>query len=198
MKPLDHAHMLEAARLTHAGRLEEATALLQRVLVGTPGSATPATGSAAQTFPPIVGGKIVADPTSASAAAIPVARRLTPQTLDWKAKLPGLHGRSVQAADVAPSTGHYLSGSFSNASGSRSYKLYVPSRQGDQPRPLIVMLHGCTQSADDFAAGTRMNFAAETCGCLVVYPEQPQAANASKCWNWFRSGDQFVTKASRR
>ena len=192
MKPLDHAHMLEVARLTHAGRLREATALLQRVLGGTPGSATPATGSAAmQTFPPIVGGKIVADPTSASAAAIPVARRLTPQTLDWKAKLPGLQSRSVQAADVAPSTGHYLSGSYSNASGSRSYKLYVPSRQGDQPRPLIVMLHGCTQSADDFAAGTRMNFAAETSGCLVVYPEQPQAANASKCWNWFRSGDQI-------
>jgi poly(hydroxyalkanoate) depolymerase family esterase len=52
------------------------------------------------------------------------------------------------------------------------------------------MLHGCTQSADDFAAGTRMNFAAVARGCFVVYPEQPQAANASKCWNWFRSGDQ--------
>jgi poly(hydroxyalkanoate) depolymerase family esterase len=52
------------------------------------------------------------------------------------------------------------------------------------------MLHGCAQSADDFAAGTRMNFAAEGRGCFVVYPEQPQTANASKCWNWFRSSDQ--------
>ena len=52
------------------------------------------------------------------------------------------------------------------------------------------MLHGCLQTADDFSAGTRMNFAAEESSCFVVYPEQPAAANASKCWNWFRPGDQ--------
>ena len=91
---------------------------------------------------------------------------------------------------MAPSAGSYISGSFANVAGSRSYKLYIPSRHCDGPAPLIVMLHGCTQSADDFAAGTRMNFAAEARGCFVAYPEQPQAANASKCWNWFRSSDQ--------
>jgi len=52
------------------------------------------------------------------------------------------------------------------------------------------MLHGCLQSADDFSAGTRMNFAAEESSCFVVYPEQPAAANASKCWNWFKQSDQ--------
>jgi poly(hydroxyalkanoate) depolymerase family esterase len=78
---------------------------------------------------------------------------------------------------------------FRHRASVRSYKLFVPARLAAAP-PLIVMLHGCTQSADDFAAGTRMNRLAAEQGFLVVYPEQTTTANPSKCWNWFKAHDQ--------
>ena len=93
-------------------------------------------------------------------------------------------------SDIVPDGTRFIEGTFSNAAGSRTYKLFIPSRSQGQQLPLLVMLHGCTQSPDDFAAGTRMNFLAEEQNCFVVYPEQPSGANQAKCWNWFRAGDQ--------
>ena len=55
---------------------------------------------------------------------------------------------------------------------------------------LLVMLHGCGQDPDDFAAGTRMNEHADREGFLVVYPAQAVAANAAGCWNWFDEAHQ--------
>ena len=89
-----------------------------------------------------------------------------------------------------PEGARFIKGTYSSPAGSRTYKLFIPSRYREQPLPLIVMLHGCTQSPDDFAAGTRMNLLAEEHNCFVAYPAQPSQANQAKCWNWFRKTDQ--------
>lgn len=104
-----------------------------------------------------------------------------------------VHALDLPAAKLPAAGGTFVGRSFTNAAGTRAYKLYVPlgyAGERDSPVPLIVMLHGCTQSPDDFAAGTRMNALADEHGFLVAYPAQTANANGSKCWNWFRPQDQ--------
>lgn len=60
----------------------------------------------------------------------------------------------------------------------------------DAPAPLVVALHGCTQTASDFAAGTRFDSVAERAGAYVLYPEQSVHANPRRCWNWFLEAHQ--------
>jgi poly(hydroxyalkanoate) depolymerase family esterase len=100
----------------------------------------------------------------------------------------------VFALIVPPQTtraGSWVTGSISTSYGSRNYKLWVPAGYtGGSAVPLVMMLHGCTQNPDDFAAGTGMNAVAESKTFLVVYPEQPSNADQNKCWKWFESAHQ--------
>lgn len=115
-----------------------------------------------------------------------IRRALSPDAVPY-APPAGVAQPSMDEAQVA---GSFETCQFSNHAGSRAYKLYVPAGNPAEARPVIVMLHGCTQSPDDFATGTRMNRLADEQGFLVVYPEQPAQANPSKCWNWFKPQDQ--------
>ncbi|MBI1761179.1 MAG: PHB depolymerase family esterase [Acidobacteria bacterium] len=78
-----------------------------------------------------------------------------------------------------------------HAGTARTYKLFIPSQyNGARGVPLLLMLHGCTQTPDDFAAGTRMNELAEQHNFLVAYPEQTPHSNALRCWQWFAPAHQ--------
>lgn len=96
--------------------------------------------------------------------------------------------RSTAAASAPGS--QLLHMTYDGPTGSRNFDLYLPSWHDDRPLPLVIMLHGGTQNAADFAAGTGMNAVAERLGFLVAYPEQSRAANHGGYWNWFRPQDQ--------
>jgi len=185
--------MLEATRLTRAGRAAEAAALLQRMLRGetdpdmsfrhaagpTPPTIDVKAGTIGEPARPFFGTTAAAQPDRFAGLRMlfdRVRRRRSPAP--------------VPTADILPPGGKFIEATCSNAAGTRAYKLFIPSRYQGEALPLVVMLHGCTQSPDDFAAGTRMNLIAEEQTCLVVYPAQPSDANPAKCWNWFRPGDQ--------
>jgi poly(hydroxyalkanoate) depolymerase family esterase len=106
--------------------------------------------------------------------------------LDWSPAL-----KTRRQPPPIPQGARFLERSFVCAAGARGYKLYIPASASNKPRGLVVMLHGCKQYPDDFAAGTNMNVLAEEYGVLIAYPRQDHSANASCCWNWFRPIDQM-------
>lgn len=202
--------MLKAAQLTRAGQLMEATEIIQRMLRPGEGAGPATPGTSGGTEGLIEGDFYVMDAEDSGAAPSEPQPRPPPE---WKANFHGgpawtsmdleaLNGqwrgfkgpmgapRPARTPDPLSDGARFITGSYANPAGARHYKLYVPSSYAGQSLPLIVMLHGCTQDPDDFAAGTRMNELAEKEPCLVLYPAQAQTANGSKCWNWFKPTDQ--------
>ena len=208
MNPLKKFEMIEATRLTREGRLKEAMDLLRgsfgssKFEATTPRSAPEYPTATLRLLPSRTGSDGARKSTSERSVDGQTDRRTTQITqslgalLDQMRQLgpaPGLEGLPrlvVRAQSPVPDGVRFEERTYANAAGSRTYKLFVPSGYVGQEVPLLVMLHGCKQSPDDFAAGTRMNQLAEEQTFLVAYPAQSTSANASKCWNWFKARDQ--------
>jgi poly(hydroxyalkanoate) depolymerase family esterase len=189
--------MMEALRLTREGRLVEAMAVLR-------GGAAPVgegsvkreagkgTAPVLDMVPPSVetGSAWTAPPTRPAAEATQRADNGSRPPSTPGGFLDRLRRFDLPGKVVLPAGATFATCDFANEAGSLRYKLYVPSCYKGQAMPLVVMLHGCTQSPDDFAAGTRMNERAEEHGLFVAYPAQPPSANPSRCWNWFEASEQ--------
>ncbi|HEV7577850.1 MAG TPA: PHB depolymerase family esterase [Caldimonas sp.] len=165
---------LAAGRLTREGKLAEATMAIQRALTS--------------------GARAGAHITAPWGVGTRAGRTPSPTALD------GLVRESARAerrpdggpavVDEVSTPGRFLDSSFTGAAGTRTFKLFSPSGFEGEMLPLVVMLHGCTQDPDDFAAGTRMNELAQDEGAFVLYPAQAARSNSHRCWNWFSPADQ--------
>lgn len=87
--------------------------------------------------------------------------------------------------------GTWMNGTAKSSAGAIDYKLWVPTLyRKDKPAPLVLMLHGCMQNAEELAALSGMNELADKENFLVVYPQQTASANPLRCWNWFDPKNQ--------
>lgn len=143
--------------------------------------------------------KLAAALASATMQAIAPKAALSPKTRKSPKTPPARKtakaAKIAKAASVAkPVSGRsapssFRAGKHDCALGNRDYKIFKPGRAAPAP-PLLVMLHGCGQTPDDFATGTRMNALAKERGLIVLYPAQSRSAHPNRCWNWFLPGDQ--------
>ena len=175
----------------------ESTVVEEEPHPGAPSESPAGRRPAATTRPaasPLLFGSVPLTMPEGLSLKVPDSMPLTmPGVLPGLPDLPGVmpspkEGETDQA--VVPTGGRFIERSYTNQTGTRTYKLYIPSGYIGQEVPLVVMLHGCTQSPNDIAAGTQMNRLAEENIFLVAYPAQAQGANMNKCWNWFKASDQ--------
>lgn len=162
--------MAEALRLTKSGNLGQATRLIQLSLADS--GSTPSANAA-----------VSEPPTDLTPGQRTLALPRPDVENQWRAK------PRPDKTDFKVDAGRFEERQYAGPEGLMSYMLYRPA--GIKPgTPLVVMLHGCTQTPENFALGTGMNALADEMGFIVAYPRQTPAANMQRCWNWFKPGDQ--------
>jgi poly(hydroxyalkanoate) depolymerase family esterase len=187
------AAMAEATRLTRQGRLVEATALIQQTLAGPAATRQPPDTSPSGEQAAGTPGQLPGSRPALRAIGRTQPGQIRPGWVPRRAlRSPSGLRRPHRLAPpgVKPLPGRFDACSYTNAAGTRAYRLYVPASGAGEAMPLIVMLHGGTQDAAAFAAATSMNNLAEREKFLVAYPEQASSANAGRYWNWFAPGHQ--------
>ena len=189
--------MRQATRLTRSGQLGEATRAIQRALQGSRQGSSAAQAPDAATSPAMdapVAPPYRHDPIILDDCVFEVGdlERVQPAQAQPEVGMPEPTSPQPSTPSAKPE-GEFSDGSHTQASLTRRYKLYAPPGSGGgtgKGLPLVVMLHGCTQNPDDFAAGTGMNALAREQGFCVVYPAQSADANPQRCWNWFKHNHQ--------
>lgn len=192
--------MSHATASVRAGKLADATAIIQAALAGRlePGAASASPHKASRVAPDIEDAEVVDEWPATPPAAKSEPRRSLREVLTL------LRGGRAMLDDIGPLTppgskrptprvpegASFAWREHACAAGTRRYRLFVPSGPRSELRGLVMMLHGCKQTPDDFAVGTEMNALAEDARMIVAYPEQPGGANISRCWNWFEPAHQ--------
>jgi poly(hydroxyalkanoate) depolymerase family esterase len=190
------AAMAEATRLTRQGRLIEATALIRQTLASPAVTRRPPDAPSAEEETSRTPDHHPAPSPALRAGEGTPLGQVHSGLLTRRRTLPSRSASSLRrpqwpaALATKRPTGRFEVFSYTNAAGTRTYRLYVPTGHTGGPLPLVVMLHGGTQDAATFAAATGMNDLAERQAFLVAYPEQPPSANPGKYWNWFAPGHQ--------
>lgn len=115
---------------------------------------------------------------------------ITPKAIAGKRSHGSVLKQNSGTTPRIPKGAEYLTRRHRSVTGSRGYKLYLPASQPKHPKGLIVMLHGCGQTPDDFAVGTHMNGLAEKNGLAIAYPGQTRRSNVASCWNWYKPINQ--------
>lgn len=165
----------QATHLTQAGQLGAATWAIQQALGGLPRQGLQPAAPAGE----VIDVEAVELRGPAGTPSRPAHQPASPAA-----------GQPASGGAAAAAVGSFTSGKHRHGGLQRGYKLFLPPGAAGRALPLVVMLHGCTQDPDDFAAGTGMNALAAEHGVAVLYPAQAQEANPGRCWNWFKHSHQ--------